>query len=122
MRYEKTLYEREMASNVCCKCGDDMAGPTERDSVCYQCDQGEYEYDGYCRHGNYVGGSGIDYMCRWCEDGVEPPPPEPRVDLIFASRGNAGIMSGMSMIAARQLLYVCKDTGMMFWIVKREDD
>lgn len=26
--------------------------------------------DGYCQHGQYVGGCGIDYMCEWCENGV----------------------------------------------------
>ena len=26
--------------------------------------------DGYCVHGAYVGGCGIDYMCHWCEDGI----------------------------------------------------
>ena len=25
---------------------------------------------GYCEHGKYVGGCGIDWMCGWCEDGV----------------------------------------------------
>lgn len=24
---------------------------------------------GYCKHGTYVGGMGIDYMCHWCEMG-----------------------------------------------------
>lgn len=27
---------------------------------------------GYCGHGNYVGGSGADYMCGPCEDGISP--------------------------------------------------
>lgn len=26
--------------------------------------------DGYCEHGQYVGGCGVDYMCSWCEDGI----------------------------------------------------
>lgn len=26
--------------------------------------------DGYCEHGTYVGGCGIDWMCSWCEDGI----------------------------------------------------
>jgi hypothetical protein len=26
--------------------------------------------DGYCEHGTYVGGCGIDWMCGWCEDGI----------------------------------------------------
>jgi hypothetical protein len=26
--------------------------------------------DGYCEHGVYVGGSGIDWMCGYCEDGI----------------------------------------------------
>lgn len=26
--------------------------------------------DGYCAHGVYVGGCGIDWMCGYCEDGV----------------------------------------------------
>lgn len=26
--------------------------------------------DGYCEHGKYVGGCGIDYMCGWCEQGI----------------------------------------------------
>lgn len=25
--------------------------------------------DGYCEHGTYVGGCGIDWMCGYCEDG-----------------------------------------------------
>lgn len=28
------------------------------------------EADGYCDHGVYVGGCGIDWMCQWCEDGI----------------------------------------------------
>jgi hypothetical protein len=27
------------------------------------------EPDGYCVHGQYVGGCGADLMCSWCEDG-----------------------------------------------------
>lgn len=27
-------------------------------------------WDGYCEHGTYVGGCGIDWMCQWCEDGI----------------------------------------------------
>jgi hypothetical protein len=27
--------------------------------------------DGYCEHGTYVGGCGIDWMCHMCEMGVE---------------------------------------------------
>lgn len=26
--------------------------------------------DGYCEHGTYVGGCGIDWMCEWCESGT----------------------------------------------------
>lgn len=26
--------------------------------------------DGYCEHGTYVGGIGIDWMCGWCESGI----------------------------------------------------
>lgn len=26
--------------------------------------------NGYCRHGKYVGGCGIDWMCGLCEDGI----------------------------------------------------
>lgn len=26
--------------------------------------------NGYCPHGTYVGGCGIDWMCQWCEDGI----------------------------------------------------
>lgn len=26
--------------------------------------------DGYCPHGVYVGGCGIDWMCQWCENGI----------------------------------------------------
>jgi hypothetical protein len=25
---------------------------------------------GYCEHGKYVGGCGIDWMCGYCEDGI----------------------------------------------------
>ena len=28
------------------------------------------DHDGYCEHGTYVGGCGIDWMCGWCEDGI----------------------------------------------------
>jgi hypothetical protein len=28
--------------------------------------------ENYCKHGTYVGGCGADYMCGWCESGVEP--------------------------------------------------
>ena len=27
-------------------------------------------YKGYCRHGAYVGGIGIDWMCGYCESGI----------------------------------------------------
>ena len=27
--------------------------------------------EGYCRHGKYVGGCGVDWMCGACEDGAE---------------------------------------------------
>jgi hypothetical protein len=27
------------------------------------------ERDGYCEHGNYVGGCGVDYICAHCENG-----------------------------------------------------
>lgn len=27
---------------------------------------------GRCKHGVYVGGSGYDLMCAWCESGTEP--------------------------------------------------
>ena len=27
------------------------------------------DHDGYCKHGTYVAGSGIDWMCGACEDG-----------------------------------------------------
>lgn len=36
-------------------------------------DSGYAEYldpNGYCEHGHYVGGSGPDYMCGWCESGI----------------------------------------------------
>jgi hypothetical protein len=26
--------------------------------------------EGYCPHGQYVGGSGADLMCEWCESGI----------------------------------------------------
>jgi hypothetical protein len=26
--------------------------------------------NGYCEHGWYVGGCGVDWMCPWCEDGI----------------------------------------------------
>lgn len=32
-------------------------------------DDGARDPDGYCKHGVYVGGCGIDWMCRQCEDG-----------------------------------------------------
>lgn len=28
------------------------------------------QYDGYCEHGTYVGGCGIDWMCGYCEEGI----------------------------------------------------
>jgi len=36
-------------------------------------DSNDPEYrddDGYCEHGRYVGGCGVDWMCQWCEDGI----------------------------------------------------
>jgi hypothetical protein len=30
------------------------------------------DYGGYCGHGRYVGGSGPDLMCEWCEAGISP--------------------------------------------------
>lgn len=32
-------------------------------------------YSGYCFHGTYVGGCGIDWMCGWCESGEEGSSP-----------------------------------------------
>ena len=50
---------------------DDVFGPggmaDDRD------DSNDAEFrnpDGYCVHGTYVGGCGIDLMCQWCEDGI----------------------------------------------------
>jgi hypothetical protein len=34
------------------------------------------ELDGYCIHGVYVGGSGIDWMCGICESGEDLTPTE----------------------------------------------
>ena len=31
--------------------------------------------EGYCFHGTYVGGCGIDWMCGWCESGGEGSSP-----------------------------------------------
>jgi len=31
----------------------------------------EFRYpEGYCEHGQYVGGCGADLMCSWCESGI----------------------------------------------------
>lgn len=38
--------------------------------------------EGYCGHGNYVGGCGPDLMCDWCEAGISPAEAEE----IIASR------------------------------------
>lgn len=27
------------------------------------------DHNGYCRHGTYVAGSGVDWICGYCEDG-----------------------------------------------------
>lgn len=36
----------------------------------------------YCKHGVYVGGCGIDWMCQRCEDGIpDPTPRELRAEL-----------------------------------------
>jgi hypothetical protein len=38
--------------------------------------------DGHCRHGKYVGGSGIDWMCGYCEQyGIDEEMRELRKDL-----------------------------------------
>lgn len=30
----------------------------------------------YCKHGTYIGDPyGPDYLCYWCEMGIDPPPP-----------------------------------------------
>lgn len=30
----------------------------------------------YCKHGTYIGPWwGPDYLCYWCEEGIDPPPP-----------------------------------------------
>ena len=56
------------------KCGD---GGTNHLEFCNSCEkrnrkafsQGWSYYPGdICKHGAYVGGSGIDYMCGRCED------------------------------------------------------
>ena len=42
---------------------------------------------GYCEHGRYVGGCGIDYMCDWCESGISAA----EMNRIFAQRRLAGV-------------------------------
>jgi hypothetical protein len=34
------------------------------------CDVEIWEQEGHCKHGVYVGGCGIDWMCQMCESGV----------------------------------------------------
>lgn len=36
---------------------------------------GRKRSDGYCEHGVYVGGCGIDWMCGYCETGDVKPEP-----------------------------------------------
>lgn len=53
-------------------------------------DSGDPEFrdpDGYCEHGTYVGGCGIDWMCQWCEDGISAA----EAKKIVASQRLAGI-------------------------------
>lgn len=43
----------------------------------------ESRYEGYCFHGKYVGGCGIDWMCGWCESGDEGSSPYDYLEGIF---------------------------------------
>lgn len=41
----------------------------------------KYAY-GYCKHGAYVGGCGVDYMCGACEMGDEDPTPRELLEIM----------------------------------------
>ena len=97
-----TLYDEYVAANVCYVCGDDLPGPARRDSVCRLCMEEQQEKAGYCRHGKWVGGSGVDHMCFWCEEGEDPPPPMPRQDLFVFGRGISIVLPNMDWIASQQ--------------------
>ncbi len=76
MIQESSAYDQYIACNVCYACGDDLAGPAKKDSLCWDCAKEErYRREMYCRHGEKVGGYGEENMCHWCELGMDPPPP-----------------------------------------------
>lgn len=44
------------------------------------------ELDGYCIHGVYVGGCGIDWMCGRCESGEQLSPTEWAMEIVREER------------------------------------
>ena len=48
---------------------DLMAELDDSDEVGDPQDDGARDPNGYCKHGIYVGGCGIDFMCGRCENG-----------------------------------------------------
>lgn len=78
--------------------------------------------EGYCRHGKYVGGSGVDLMCHWCESGIEPPVHRPaRVTFInVPSIGpDKGVpqASTMNHLYGMQLMWAFQQAGVRCWLV-----
>lgn len=102
---EPSMYEKYVAANVCYGCGEDLPGPARRDSLCWHCMDDRRQRAGYCRHGKWIGGSGIDYMCRWCEDGEDPPPPMPRQDVFIFGQGISIVFTNQDFPAAMQWVH-----------------
>ncbi len=85
-----------------------------------------YDLEGYCKHGVYVGGSGIDWMCGRCEDGDTSPEEEVKKEFTFTYVPTIGELKGIpqmmrlrradAMVMQRAFEYA----GLRFWLVVEE--
>jgi hypothetical protein len=58
--------------------------------------------EGYCPHGVYVGGIGVDWMCGRCEDG--DPSVIPNYDLSIGNKWEARMREVMMTVGVGMLL------------------
>jgi len=71
----------------------------------------------YCKHNVYVGGSGVDYMCNYCESGFEPSAPLPRVSMFVFGKGYALKFLNIRYVEAQQQKYGLEYSGLTVRLV-----
>ena len=77
----------------------------------------------YCKHGNYVGGMGIDWMCIWCENGEDPPPQKIFKFIYVPTMGERKGKPQIAITRKRDILdrkRVFDEAGLKSWLVQEE--